>query len=120
MIESLKDFRSNVVAFICRGRVSAADYKRVLVPAVLKALEANDKIRLYYEIAPDFDGFDPGAMWEDFKIGAEHLTRWERIAMVTDVDWIKSAVNFFRFLMPGELRVFPISAATQAREWIGG
>jgi hypothetical protein len=33
---------------------------------------------VYYEIAEDFSGFDPGAMWEDFKIGIEHLTRWDK------------------------------------------
>jgi hypothetical protein len=29
---------------------------------------------------------------EDFKIGVEHLSRWERVAVVTDIDWIKHAV----------------------------
>jgi hypothetical protein len=25
---------------------------------------------------------------EDFKFGMEHITRWERVAVVTDVEWI--------------------------------
>lgn len=36
-----------------------------------------------------FSGIDAGAAWEDTKIGVEHLTRWERIAVVTDFDWMK-------------------------------
>ena len=48
----------------------------------------------------------------------EHLTRWERIAVVTDVDWIKHMVQFFRFLMSGENKVFPLAEAAQARAWI--
>ena len=49
----------------------------------------------------DFAGIDPGAMWEDFKVGMEHFTHWERVAVVTDVEWIKHTVRFFSFLMPG-------------------
>jgi len=118
MIIQLFDFPSDVVAFVCKGRVTKADYDLVLVPAVTKALSTRSKLRLYYETAADFAGVDAGAAWEDFKVGMEHLTRWERIAVVTDVDWIKQMVQFFRFLMPGETRVFPLAAAAQARAWI--
>lgn len=118
MIEQLAGFPSNVVAVICKGRVTKSDYDLVLVPAVLKALRAHDKIRLYYETGPDFAGIDPGAMWDDFKIGIEHLTRWQRIAVVTDVEWIKHAVRFFSFLMPSTTKLFSQSDAARAREWI--
>ena len=73
---------------------------------------------LYYETAADFSGIDPGAMWEDFKVGMEHLTRWERVAVVTDVEWIKQTMRFFGFLMPGAMKSFPTSEAAQARAWI--
>lgn len=60
----------------------------------------------------------PGAVWEDFKVGMEHLTRWERVAVVTDVEWIKHTMRFFGFLLAGPIRIFPASEAAQAREWI--
>ena len=50
----------------------------------------------------------------------ENVTRWERVAVVTDVDWIKHAVQIFRFLMPGVTKLFSRSEAAQAREWIIG
>ena len=118
MIEHLTSFPDNVLAFVCKGRVTKADYDMVLVPAVVQALKTHDKVRLYYETAGDFAGIDPGAMWEDFKVGMEHLTRWERVAVVTDVEWIKQTMRFFSFLMPGTMKLFPTSEATQAREWI--
>ena len=40
-------------------------------------------------------------MWEDFKVGMAHLLRWERITVVTDVDWIRTTVRALGFLMPG-------------------
>jgi hypothetical protein len=89
------------------------------VPEVEQALRRPGKIRCYYELGPEFSGMDSGAVWEDFKIGIEHLTRWERVALVTDVDWIRRSINMFGFLVPGEFRVFATSQASEARRWIG-
>ncbi|WP_407665917.1 SpoIIAA family protein [Mycolicibacterium aubagnense] len=33
------------------------------------------------------EGFDPGAIWEDQKLGFAHFFDWERCAVVTDVAW---------------------------------
>ena len=117
MIERLKDFPADVLAFVCRGRVSKKDYDTVLVPAVNEALKNGGKLRIYYETGGDFQ-IEPGAMMEDFKVGMEHLPRWERMAVVTDIDWIKHTMRFFSFLMPGEMKTFPSSEAAQARAWI--
>jgi hypothetical protein len=51
MIEHLKDFPANVLAFVCKGRVTKQDYEAVLVPVVVDALKKHDKVRLYYETA---------------------------------------------------------------------
>ncbi len=118
MIERLKDFPANVTAFVCKGRVTKEDYETVLVPAVSTALKANDKVRLYYETATDFSGIDPGAVLTDFKVGMEHFTRWERIAVVTDVGWIRHTMQFFSFMMPAQMKIFPLSQAAEARRWI--
>ena len=118
MIERLSGFPDNVVAFVCKGQVTKADYDTVLVPAVLDALKMHDKVRLYYQIDPDFTGFDPGAMWEDFRVGMEHLTRWERVALVSDVEWIKHLMSMFSFMMPATMKTFPLAEAAQARAWI--
>lgn len=118
MIEQLSNFPDNVLAFACKGHVTKGDYDAVVVPAVMNVLKRKDKVRLYYETAADFAGYDPGAIWEDFKVGMEHLTRWERVAVVTDVEWIKQTMRFFSFLMPGAMKVFSTSEATQARAWI--
>jgi hypothetical protein len=118
MIEHLSNFPANVLAFRCTGRVTKAEYDSVLIPAVEKALETHKKVRLYYETANDFEGIDPGAMWEDFKVGMEHFTRWDRFAIVTDVEWITHTMKLFSFLMPGVMKFYSTSESEQARTWI--
>src|SRR5579872_587050 len=117
MIQVLTDFPDNAVAASASG-ITRHDYQECLVSQVELALKRHPKIRCYYELGPQFSRVEPGAMWEDFKVEIEHLSRWERVSVVSDVDWIKDAVNAFRFLMPGEVRVFATSEAAAAREWI--
>ncbi|HLK84924.1 MAG TPA: STAS/SEC14 domain-containing protein [Candidatus Binataceae bacterium] len=118
MLQILSDFPDNVVAAAARGVVTRRDYQDMLVPRVEATLKRHRKIRCYYELGSQFSGMEAGAIWEDFKIGVEHFSRWERVAVVSDVDWIRHAVNIFRFLMPGEVRMFGNSESETARKWI--
>jgi len=118
MITLLSGFGPDVVAVACSGHVARADYETVLIPAVEAALKAHDSVRIYYEVRADFAGIEPGAVWDDFTLGVEHLARWRRMAVVTDVGWIRLAIHTFGFLMPGKVRVFPLSEKAQARAWI--
>lgn len=118
MIKLLAGFPANVVALSASGEVTRADYEKVVAPAVDRVLAQNDRVRLFYEIGPDFTGFDLGAMWSDTKVGMGHYLKWERIVVVTDVDWLKFSVLAFGFLMPAQVKVFPSAEVGAAREWI--
>jgi SpoIIAA-like len=118
MIKLLTGFPDNVLAVACEGHVTRQDYQDVLIPAVEAGLQRHQKLRIYYEVTPQFSGIEAGAVWDDFRVGIGHLSRYERMACVTDVEWIRLAMNAFRFLMPGNLRVFPLSEAGEARRWI--
>jgi hypothetical protein len=118
MIEVLEGFPEGVVAVRAKGHVTKRDYDDVLIPRVRDVLGQREKVRCYYELGKEFSGIGPGAVWEDFILGVQYLRRWERVAIVTDVDWIRIAIGVFRFLVPGEIRVFGTSQAVEARNWI--
>jgi SpoIIAA-like len=118
MIEIIEGFPDNVVGASAKGYVTKSDYDDVLIPKIEAAFKRHDRIRFYYELGPQFVGYEPGAMWEDFTLGFGHLGRWERIAVVTDAEWLRHAVNAFRFLMPNQVRVFANSESADARGWI--
>jgi hypothetical protein len=118
MIEILKGFPDNVIALSFESQVTKEDYERVFIPAILNALKRHDKIRLLYKTSADFSGYAPGAIWEDLKVGVEHSTCWERVAVVTDVDWIVQMMRMFNFLIPFPTKLFPSSEAAQANAWI--
>lgn len=118
MMERLSGFPDDVVAIRCGGVVTAQDYERVLMPAVAAALSAHERVRVYYEIGPDFQSFAPGAMWDDMIVGMRHFSRWGRVAVVTDVDWLRHAVAMFGFLFPAGVKVFPVTGARAAQDWL--
>lgn len=118
MIDTLEGFPDNVIAVSCSAHVTKQDYETVLIPKIKQVLAKHKTARLYYQIGTDFTGIEPGAVWEDIKVGMEHLLRWERIAVVTDVDWIGHTIRAFGFLMPAEVKVFPVAEQAQARTWI--
>jgi len=118
MIEIIEGLPNHVVGILAKGEVTRKDYLEVVIPAIKKSLKQNAKLRLYYELGSQFTGIDFGAEWEDFKLGIEHLSRWERMAVVTDVAWIRNLVGAFRFLMPGKMRIFTTAQTSEARKWI--
>ena len=114
MIELIDGLPGNVVGIAVSGRLTMQDCQDVLVPAMQKSLKRHDKIRLYYELNSRF----PGAAWDDLDFGLEHASRCERVAIVTDIGWVRLTVKALRFLIPSEIRVFPTDQADEGRAWI--
>jgi len=118
MIEVMTDLPERVLGVKASGEVSANDYKTVLVPAIEEKLTKHKKARLLYVLGDEFEGYTSGAAWEDAKVGMKHLTSFERVAVVTDVDWIEKMIKAFGFALPGEVRVFDDDDLDEARIWI--
>ena len=114
MIQIIEGLPDNVVGIVAKGRVTNQDCDRILKPAVENTLKRHDKVRLYYEIGCRF----PGAAWEDLNIGIDRLPRWERVAVVTDVSWVRHTVKALRFLIASDVRVFSASQAPEGLAWI--
>ena len=70
MIRMLTGFPDDVLAVACEGHVTRRDYEDVLIPAVTAALQRHPKLRVYYEVTPQFTGIDAAAVWEDFQLGS--------------------------------------------------
>jgi SpoIIAA-like len=118
MIERIPDLPGNVLGFSAKGAVTGKDYESTIIPAVEEMIGRLSKVRLLYHLGPEFSGFDAAALWDDAKVGLGHVRAWERVAVVTDVDWIRMATKAFAFAMPGEVRVFRNAEMATAREWL--
>jgi hypothetical protein len=95
-----------VLGFEATGEIQASDYRDVLMPAVREVWERGDEVRIVL-VFERWDGMSSGAAWEDLKVGLKNLTKWKRIALVTDLDWMITVVSLFGWMTPGELKRFP-------------
>ena len=118
MIKQIEGLPAGTLGFRAHGQVSATDYERVVVPDVEAAFALNRKLRLLYVTADDFTGFDPGAMWNDAKMGARHFSGWDRVALVTDVPWLRGTATAFSFAIPAEFALFDGANLDEAIRWI--
>jgi len=117
MIEPITGLPEGVIGFAARGELHADDYTAVLLPAVDAQLAAGHDLRVLL-VFEQWDGMSGGAMWEDLKMGTTHLSRWKRIALVTDVEWMTRLTHLFGWMTPGELKVFPVAERDAAVAWL--
>ena len=108
MIQVVEGLPDNIVGIVAKGRLTNDDWNTVLKPLFETLLKRHKKVRLYYEIGGRF----PGAAWGNLRLGIENVPQWERVAIVTDVNWLRDTINALRFLM------FSMSDACQGRAWI--
>lgn len=118
MIEQIPDLPDNVLGFTAKGTVTANDYESIIIPAVEALFSRHSKIRFLYHLGEDFSGFEAAAAWDDMKLGLKHLGGWERMAVVSDVEWIRAAVKIFGLAIPGHVRVFHDRDLAEATRWI--
>jgi SpoIIAA-like len=118
MLNAITDVPPSVIGFEAAGKLTAEDYRDVLLPAIQNAA-ASGEVRIVI-VMPAFDGFTPGALWQDLKMGVENWRAWERIALVTDVDWMRHGTEWFGWMTPGEVQHFPLDQRAEAIAWAAG
>ena len=118
MITLIPDLPENVIGIYASGEVTANDYETVLIPVIESALKEHGNVRLLYQLGPEFTGFTSGAMWDDMKLGIGHLKSWEKIAVVTDLEWLAGATRLFGFAIPCPVMVFSNNEMAEAVRWI--
>ena len=108
-----------VIGFDAKGKIHASDYTDVLLPAITGVLDSGEDIRIVL-VFETFDGLSGGALWQDMKMGVEHLTRWKRIALVTDIEWMSNVAAMFGWMTPGEMKRFSLADRSEAISWAAG
>jgi hypothetical protein len=123
VVEEIAGMPADTLGFRISGKLTRDEYFQILDP-VQERLERGDKVSFLVETAPDFHGLDSGALWEDVKVagsvGLKYRSSWERLAVVTDKDWMRHAIAAFGWVTPGELRVFEPHELGAAKAWVGG
>lgn len=122
MIEVLHDMPAGVTGIRVSGRLNGDDL-RDFKPAMAELVE-DDEIRIVEVIASDYEGFGPGGLVEDLKLGLgavfKHHSAFKRIAVVSDKEWVGHTLHALAWMVPGELAVFGLDELERAKQWAAG
>ncbi len=116
MIQQITDLPENMVGFRASGEVTKDDFDIVL-KEVEAIVEKTGKLNylLYLETSPA--NFTIGAWMKDGLLGVQHLTKWNRAAIVSDSEIVRKFTDVFSDIMPGEFKGFEMDDLQHAIDW---
>ena len=118
MIHHLPDLPSNIVGFKAIGEITEKDFSDTVMPTVQALIDKTGKLNYLLVLETSLKNFTLGSWIKDAMMGLKHLTKWNRAAIVTDVQAIRTFTNFFSYLMPGEFKGFEHKDLDQAIDWV--
>ncbi len=118
MIQQLENLPSNIVGFKAIGEITESDFTEIVMPKVKALIDKTDKLNYLLVLETSLSNFTIGAWMKDAVMGIKHLTKWNRAAIVSDVEAIRNFTNFFSFLMPGEFKGFEHKDLQMAIDWV--
>ena len=117
MMELLNGLPDNVIGIVGSGTITAEDYDTVLIPAIHEKLKKYIKIRILYQLDTSYVHYELGAFLEDAKV-TWHTFSFEKVAVVSDVHWIRDGVNLYKLFMQMPIKVFSNNEIEKAKEWV--
>ncbi|MBC8242367.1 MAG: STAS/SEC14 domain-containing protein [Alphaproteobacteria bacterium] len=117
-LELIEGLPADVVALEARGILTSQDYQNTLTPLIKERLKSHDKLKLLCVLGKEFEAISGGALWDDARLGIVHYFDFSRIAIVSDIGWIRNSVKLFAPLMAAHVHVFREAELEEAKSWI--
>jgi hypothetical protein len=118
MLRRMKDMPAGTIGFEAIGEVEDDDWEEAVEPFLRREMASGQKVRLLYLFGPKAREIEGDAMTADTGFRARHATSFERVAVVSDEDWMRAALRALSFLLPGKARAFPVHELAAAKAWL--
>lgn len=118
MIEVIHGLPPHVAAFRATGIVSKRDYEQLINPIVKNIVATFGNVNYMLVIQTPLKNYTLGAWIEDASLGVRYLTKWKKIAIVSEKQSIVNFTNTFGKLNPGETRGFRMEDLGMAEQWV--
>ncbi|AXA33494.1 STAS/SEC14 domain-containing protein [Francisella adeliensis] len=86
------------------GKLTHKDYVETLIPK-FEELAGKGKLKVLV-IMSNFEGIEVKAMLDDLKTAVKHRKDFEKVAVVTEADWIKVGLNVFKGIVSADVKTF--------------
>ena len=114
----MRDVPAGTIGFEAIGEVEDDDWERAVEPVLRDEIAAGRKVRLLYLLGAATGDVEGDAIKADTSFRARHASSFERVAVVSDEDWIRPAVRGLSVLLPGKAKGFRVSELDEAKAWL--
>ena len=118
MLRRMSDMPVGTIGFEAVGEVDDDDWERAVEPVLRREIAAGQSVRLLYLLGPEARDLEGDVVRADTGFRARHATSFERVAVVSDEDWMRPALRALSFLLPGKARGFPVRDLAAAKAWL--
>lgn len=121
MIESIHNLPPGVDGLRLDRTITREDIDLVVLPLLEEAHENGQRLRLLAEVPSTFECVDPGAIWEELRVGLKYIRAAERCAVVSDLTYVRASAHvkaLFSGLIHCTIEVFHIDERDKAIEWL--
>jgi hypothetical protein len=119
MLKRMSEMPAGAMGFEAVGEVEDDDWEHAVEPLLRQEIAAGRRVRLLYLLGPGTREVEGDAMTADLGFRARHPTSFERVAVVTDEDWMRPVLRTLSLLLPGKARAFPVRELAAAKAWLG-
>src|SRR5690606_19829007 len=118
MVEVISGLADSIAGFRAKGEVSKKDYTEVVEPEVDELVRRTGKINFLLLLDTTIGNYTPGAAFKDFLLGLKHLSKWHKMAIVSEQEGVRKFTDFISSVIPGEARGFSKSQFEEAQTWL--
>lgn len=118
MLYVLPETTGDIIVLQANGTLTSSDYTETFLPLFDHVKNTHPEVRLLITFAPDFEGFEAGAIWEDAKFGLQHTNDFYRVAIVSNEKWMEWMTKVADLLTQGEMRHYRMTQLLEALRWI--
>jgi len=118
MIELIKDIPDYVAGFTAIGTVTKDDYTNIVFPQLERVIAKHGHIHFLLVLDTSAGNFTAGAWMSDALAGLKHLSKWKKMAIVSDQKMVEKITNIISPLIPGESKGFTQAELPAAIQWV--
>lgn len=118
MIQLLTNLPENIVGFKATGDVTETDFKETVIPNVQQLVDKTNTLNYLLVLDTSIKNFTAAAWWQDALLGIKHISKWNRAAIVSDVEAIRTFTDIFSVVIPGEFKGFKHEDLQEAIDWV--
>lgn len=107
---------SDHVVVRATGKLIKQDYT-AFVAEFERLVHERGKLRVLFD-GTGLQGWDAGALWEEVKFDARHLSDIDRLAVVGEKTWLRALEAALKPFAPPTMRYFDAAQAAEARNWL--